>query len=107
MGPGPVILRDVVWHWKLPRPKEPVQQPLNANGLFRLLILPYSSRFIGRPGGKDARGSASTHPGGADWITNIEGICSGYEGHLQQARTMTRRQGTWRHRPSDRKGCYV
>jgi tetratricopeptide (TPR) repeat protein len=58
-----------------------------------LLILPYFLAFYkgDRAGMERAAARARKSPGGADWITNIEAFVLAYEGHLQQARTMTRR----------------
>jgi eukaryotic-like serine/threonine-protein kinase len=58
-----------------------------------LLILPYFLAFYrgDRAGMGRAAAQARNSPGGADWITNIEAFVLAYEGHLQQARTMTRR----------------
>ena len=58
-----------------------------------LLILPYFLSFYkgDRAGMERAAAQARNSPGGADWITNVEAFVLAYEGHLQQARTMTRR----------------
>jgi hypothetical protein len=58
-----------------------------------LLILPYFPAFYkgDRAGIERAAAQARNSPGAADWITNIEAFVLAYEGHLQQARTMTRR----------------
>jgi tetratricopeptide (TPR) repeat protein len=58
-----------------------------------LLILPYFLAFYkgDRAGMERAAAQARNSPGGADWITNIEAFVLAYAGHLQQARTMTRR----------------
>jgi eukaryotic-like serine/threonine-protein kinase len=58
-----------------------------------LLILPYVFAFYkgDRAGMERAAAQARNSPEGADWITNIEAFVLAYEGHLQQARAMTRR----------------
>jgi serine/threonine protein kinase/tetratricopeptide (TPR) repeat protein len=58
-----------------------------------LLILPYFLAFYkgDRAGMERAAAQAKNSPGGADWITNTEASVLAYEGHVQQARTMTRR----------------
>ena len=58
-----------------------------------LLILPYFLAFYkgDRAGMESSAAQARNSPGGADWITNVGAFVLAYEGHLQQARTMTRR----------------
>ena len=58
-----------------------------------LLILPYVLAFYNgdQAGMERAAARARNSPGGADWITNIQAFVLAYEGHLQQARTVTRR----------------
>jgi len=58
-----------------------------------LLILPYVIAFFkgDRAGMEWAAAQAKNSSGAADWITNIEAFVLAYAGHLQQARTMTRR----------------
>jgi tetratricopeptide (TPR) repeat protein len=58
-----------------------------------LLILPYFLAFYKGDGAAMERAAAQARnsPGAADWIANVEAFVLAYEGHLQQARTMTRR----------------
>lgn len=58
-----------------------------------LLILPYVIAFYkgDRVKMERAAAQAMNSPGAADWITNIEAFMLAYAGHLEQARTTTRR----------------
>jgi len=58
-----------------------------------LIILPYVIAFYkgDRPGMERAAARGRDNPESADWMANTEASVLAYSGHLQQARTMTRR----------------
>jgi eukaryotic-like serine/threonine-protein kinase len=58
-----------------------------------LIILPYVIAFYkdDRSGMERAAARGRDNPESADWMTNTEAFVLAYSGHLQQARTMTRR----------------
>jgi eukaryotic-like serine/threonine-protein kinase len=58
-----------------------------------LIILPYVIAFYkgDRVGMERAAARGRDNPESADWMTNTEALVLAYSGHLQQARTMTRR----------------
>jgi len=58
-----------------------------------LIMLPYVIAFYkgDRAGMELAAARGKDNPESADWMTNTEALALAYSGHLQQARTMTRR----------------
>ena len=58
-----------------------------------LMVLPYVIAFDkgDMAGMQRAAARASDNPESADWMTNTEALVLAYSGHLEQARTMTRR----------------
>ena len=58
-----------------------------------LILLPYVIAFYkgDRAGMERAAARGRDNPESADWMTNTEATVLAYSGHLQQARTMTRR----------------
>jgi tetratricopeptide (TPR) repeat protein len=93
--PGPA---NLAWAWlfleRYADAEKTVQQAAERQLNFPdLILLPYAIAFYkgDRSGMERAAARGRDNPESADWMTNTEASVLAYSGHLQQARTMTRR----------------
>lgn len=93
--PGPI---NLAWTYlaleKYPEAERIVQDAARRKMVLPdLLILPYFLAFYKGDGAgmERAAAQAGSSSGASDWIANVQAFVLAYEGHAQQARTMTRR----------------